>query len=78
MQEKTLLKIAFVLTIIAIILYGISVATYADEGFYTSYSIYKSSTRDEYIKYVLPQGSVTIYLPETNWNLAHVTLSSTQ
>ncbi len=68
MKEKTLLKIAFVLTIIAIILYGISVITYADDDFYTNYSLYNSSTRNKYIRYVLPQGSVNIYLPETNWN----------
>ena len=67
MKERTLLKIAFVLTIIAVILYVISVITYADDDFYTQYSLYKSSTRDTYIKYVLPQSSVRIYLPDDNW-----------
>ena len=66
MKEKTLLKIAFVLTIIAIILYVICVITFADNGLSTTYSHYKPEELN-HIKYVLPNSSVIIRLPSENW-----------
>lgn len=67
MKEKTLLKIAFVLTIIAIILYGISVITYASDEFMPYESSYYGNPEKTY-RFILPGGEYTIHIPGNNFN----------
>ena len=67
MKEKTLLKIAFVLTIIAIILYVISVITYASDEFIPDEPSYYGRN-DRIYRYILPGGEYTIHIPGNNFN----------